>query len=147
MKVLIKDSISGAAIFYDAQQKKWVLLVGNNLIQLDDQQSNARLSMLPFMQRSINEICNLIEEYEMQSETLRGHDIKSAFPWSNFISIAFKQGSPHWVREALHWMEVLDTNSQNQFKKELHEIINNKKKYNQKIRQLAFRILKKLDRL
>jgi len=144
MGVLIRDEISGAEISYNPMIKNWILSVGGRIIALDDKESDARLSMLPFTQKKVQEILDLICSYIEKMHISNGKEIKEKFPWSNFLLVAFRQGSPHWVQNALNWMDELREDMITEvIDDHLRGVVRNKKRYDQKIRQHAYKLLKR----
>lgn len=141
MKFVREDDHSGSKLYLDQKAGEWRLSVKSGDYDLEELGNRNRLSLLPYL----------------NSDTLNLEDLKNLlkssnpdmppFPWSKFVDTAFEQGSPHWVFGAMCWLECLPINTITRYHDDLKKVIENKKRYEQKIRQLAFKLMKRMQRL
>ncbi len=136
MEHLVACSISGKSLDFEMQTNLWFVTVNEQKYQVGDDNDQSVLAVLPFLEIPVSEIQDRIKTLQKKCHNVR-------FPYDTLIHAGFFHGSPHWTDCALGWLvELGEMVSISNFTKELEGVVQNKKKYSQKSRQLAKRMLR-----
>ena len=126
--------VPGRTLQFDADLQSWFVVEKSTKILVGDQSDDAILALLPFLELPI-------ADFKVQVSVWKQvHSVKN-FPFEMFICAGFRHGSPHWVDCAMQWLAALK-GIKYDFTTDLEKILLNKKKYSQRIRQMALFLLR-----
>ncbi|WP_421710317.1 hypothetical protein [Algihabitans sp.] len=136
MEKVIKCPVSNRVIELDVDADSWFVTIEGACYLIGDESDNAVLAVLPFLEIPIQDFKKSVSEFLIKYPG-------SIFPYEVFIHAGFKHGSPHWTDCALEWLSGLNHKPESDFSKELEIIVQKKKRYSQKSRHLAWKLLKR----
>ncbi len=111
----------------------WKLSINDEILNLSLSDKRVLLALLPFLEIGR---CKIYEQID-KSEAL------ASFPESILIKSGFINGSEHWSKCAINWLKQSNIENFDEYTDFLTAIINNKKKYGQRLRHKAQALLKK----
>ncbi|NIZ01970.1 hypothetical protein [Thalassospira lucentensis] len=135
METIIQCCNSDRTLVFDAERQSWLVAVKGKRYFVGDGDSQSILALLPFLELSVDSFKSAISEFASQHPACD-------FPYEVLIRGGFLHGSPHWTDCSLHWLSELREVDAD-FTDELQNIIENKKRYSQKSRQMATRLTKR----
>lgn len=135
MEAVISCPDSDRTLQFDPETKSWLVTVQGKIYTIGDGSDHSVLAVLPFLELSFLDVESHV------SDLLAKHPNLS-FPYELFVSAGFRHGSPHWTDCSLKWLNELDELETN-FSAELEQVVSNKRRYSQKSRQLAKKLMKR----
>jgi hypothetical protein len=135
MEAVISCPGSDRTLQFDAEKKSWLVTVQGNSYTIGDGSDQSIFAVLPFLELPF------IDFERHVSELLAKH-LDLSFPYELFVRAGFRHGSPHWTDCSLKWLAELDELDAD-FSEELEKVIANKRRYSQKSRQLAKKLMKR----
>lgn len=133
MKPVVCLPDSDRTLQVDVETNSWFVTFNAHCYAVSDEGDGTRLAALPFLELSLAEVS------EAASNVLAQHP-NLMFPYEIMIRAGFRHGSPHWTDCSLNWLAEVDT-LETSFKDELEDVIGNPKRYSQKSRQLARKLI------
>jgi hypothetical protein len=128
----VRSTAIGVALEYTGRSG-WSVIVRGESIGLSLSDHKVLLSLLPFLEMDKDNIFEQIETTEAAD----------SFPDLILIEAGLKNGSEHWSDCALDWLKDKRAEEINQFALYLKDILDDKRKYGQIVRNKAKELLKK----
>lgn len=134
METVVICSDPERSLAFVAKEKSWVIIVQGHQYSISDDSKQSKLAVLPFLELSVVSFERRVSEFLAQYPG-------TFFPYEFFIRAGFEHGSPHWTECSLRWLLELGLQP-DKFSEELESVANSTKRYSQKSRQLAKRLMK-----
>lgn len=135
MESLIRCPDSDRTLQFDTEKKSWFVTVQGHCYLISDESDQSALAVLPFLELPLDDVAKRVSELLVEHPDLR-------FPYEFFVLAGFKHGSPHWTDCSLRWLSGLDWLDAD-FTKDLEKVVCSKKRYSQKSRHLAKKLIKR----
>jgi hypothetical protein len=135
MEAVILCPISNKVLSFNLETRSWFVMVGEQRYLIGGGDTQSVVAVLPFLEFDIDLIRGRVAEILQSCSDLH-------FPYDFFVRAGFQHGSPHWVESSLQWLWGLEGLEVN-FHDELESVVQNRKRYSQKSRHLAQKLLKR----
>ena len=134
MEPVVRLPDSDRTIPWDIEKKLWFVTVKEQCFAVSTVDNGSALAVLPFLEIPVREIEEAVSLVLSRDPTIK-------FPFELRIKAGFMHGSPHWTDCSLTWLAKLDT-LETSFNDDLERVVAKTKRYSQKSRQLARRLIK-----
>lgn len=135
METVVRCLTAERTLAFDAEGQSWFVIQAEDAYLVGDGSFHSTMAVLPFMEQSLDGV------KESVSEFLKHHP-EQTFPYEAFIRSGFMHGSPHWTDCSLRWLSELDGLDVD-FTEDLVRVVQSTKRYSQKSRHLARKLLKR----
>lgn len=135
MEAVVQCQTAERTLAFDEERQSWFVIQGEDAYLVGDGSFHSTMAVLPFMEQSLDSV------RESVSGFLEDHP-QQTFPYDAFIRSGFRHASPHWTDCSLRWLSELDGLDAD-FSEDLERIVQSTKRYSQKSRHLARKLLKR----
>ena len=140
---MIKAPIDTYEVFIELNANgDWVVDIEGEKHQIWDEAFHVKMALLNYLDICFTDFHRMVSCIQNDAN-IKENFTQIQFPYSVIIGIGFEVGSSISTTSAIEWLSKLDNIDISEFKEYLEKVINKKKAYDQKTRQIAMRLLKK----
>ena len=118
-------------------RESWQLKYRDKYLELDVEIFEVLMSLFPFLEQSKSVYIEIIASEAIEAI--------NSFPVKEIIEAGFIHNIPYWVKLAVEWLDNEDDNDLNLYFSTYLKNITNNKIYQQRTRQIAEKLLKRIS--